>query len=360
MPPEVTLKSRSHRAAAADAKWTAVVARDTSCDGTFVYAVSTTGVYCRPSCPSRQANRVNVSFYDTAAHAEAAGFRACKRCKPNDISHDTKNTVIVERACRVIETSQERPALAELAAAVGLSPFHFHRVFKSVTGVTPNAYALAHRQKRIRNTLATRASVTDAIFDAGYNSGSRFYASATEALGMTPSAFRRGGTNTCMMFAIANCSLGAVLVAATKVGVSAVLLGDDAEALLRDLQDRFPNAELIGGDKDFNDTTAKVIGYVENPQDTFKLPLDVRGTVFQHKVWEALRKIPAGATATYSEIAAEIGKPAAVRAVASACAANPVAVAIPCHRVVRTNGDLSGYRWGIERKRKLLNRESKT
>ncbi len=240
-----------------------------------------------------------------------------------------------------------------------MSTYHFHRVFKSITGVTPKAYAAAHRATRVRTELARAASVTHAIFDAGYNSNARFYEKSNALLGMTPSDYRKGGTNAQIRFAIGECSLGAILVACSERGVCAILLGDDADALARDLQDRFPQASLIGGDGEFERLVARVVGFVEAPQLGLDLPLDVRGTAFQQRVWQALREIPAGKTASYSDVATRIGAPKSVRAVAQACAANRLAVAIPCHRVVRNDGALSGYRWGVERKRALLEREAK-
>jgi AraC family transcriptional regulator, regulatory protein of adaptative response / methylated-DNA-[protein]-cysteine methyltransferase len=347
------------KAASNDARWAAVVTRDKSADGGFVYSVATTGVYCRPSCPARLAKRTNVAFHKTCADAEAAGFRPCKRCKPRERSLDEQNAAKVAKACRLIETAEEEPKLEELAAAAGLSPHHFHRVFRSIAGVTPKAYAIAHRQKRVRDQLKRSRSVTEAIHDAGFNSSGRFYASSSEVLGMTPTDFRAGGKNTEMKFAIGACSLGSILVAASDKGVTAILLGDDPEALLRDVQDRFPRARLIGGDRAFERLVAKVVAYVDAPRAGLDLPLDVQGTAFQHRVWKALRDIPAGKTATYAEIARRIGAPDAVRAVAGACAANKIAVAIPCHRVVRSDGSLSGYRWGVERKRALLDKEAR-
>jgi AraC family transcriptional regulator of adaptative response/methylated-DNA-[protein]-cysteine methyltransferase len=350
-------KARS-KPASDDARWAAVVTRDKSADGGFVYSVVTTGVYCRPSCPARLAKRPNVAFHKTCAEAEAAGFRPCKRCKPKERSLDEQYVAKVAEACRLIETAEMEPKLEELATAAGLSPYHFHRVFKSIAGVTPKAYAIAHRQKRVRDQLKRSRSVTEAIHDAGFNSSGRFYANSSEVLGMTPTDFRAGGKNTEMKFAIGACSLGAILVAASEKGVAAILLGDDPEALLRDVQDRFPRARLIGGDRTFEKLVAKVVGFVEAPRIGLDLPLDVQGTAFQHRVWKALRDIPAGKTATYAEIARRIGEPDAARAVAGACAANKIAVAIPCHRVVRSDGSLSGYRWGVKRKRALLDREA--
>ncbi len=342
-----------------EARWAAVAARDKAADGRFVYAVATTGVYCRPSCPARLAKQVNVTFHNTCADAEAAGFRPCKRCKPRGSSLDEQHAAKVAEACRMIETAEEEPTLEELAAAAGLSPYHFHRVFRSIAGVTPKAYAIARRQKRVRDQLNRSKSVTEAIHESGFNSSGRFYANSSEVLGMTPTEFRAGGKNTALKFATGECSLGSILVAASDKGVAAILIGDDAEELVRDVQDRFPRARLVGGDRAFEKVVAKVVGFVEAPQTGLDLPLDVQGTAFQHRVWKALRDIPAGKTATYAEIARRIGKPDAVRAVAGACAANKIAVAIPCHRVVRTDGSLSGYRWGVKRKRALLDREAR-
>jgi AraC family transcriptional regulator of adaptative response/methylated-DNA-[protein]-cysteine methyltransferase len=345
---------------AQDRCYTAVIARDKALDGTFVYSVATTGIYCRPSCPSRHAHRENMAFHASGEAARAAGFRPCKRCKPDAASLDAEHARMVEEACRMIEAAEEPPTLDALAAAVGLSPYYFHRVFKSTTGVTPKAYAMAHRQKRVRNNLQRSTSVTEAIHEAGFNSSGRFYANADEVLGMTPTTFRAGGKNMQLRFAIGKCSLGAILVAASDKGIAAILLGDDPEALVRDLEERFPKSELIGGDQKFEDVVARTIALIEAPGSAFDLPLDVRGTAFQHRVWQALREIPVGSTLSYSELAERIGLPKAVRAVAAACAANRIAVAIPCHRVVRNDGGLSGYRWGVERKRKLLAREQRS
>jgi AraC family transcriptional regulator of adaptative response/methylated-DNA-[protein]-cysteine methyltransferase len=341
-----------------DPRWKAVTTRDASADGGFVYAVKTTGIYCRPSCPSRAPNRQNVGFFTTPAEAEAAGFRACLRCRPGGRSAAELNAEIVARACRAIEGAEAPSRLDALATAVGMSPHHLHRQFKAIVGVTPHAYGAAHRAKRLRAELEDeKSSVTEAIYGAGYSSSSRFYENSDALLGMTPTAFRRGGARETIRFAVGQCSLGAVLVAATQKGVCAIMLGDDPEALLRDLQDRFPAADLIGGDGDFEALVARVVGLVEAPALGLDLPLDVRGTAFQQRVWQALRDIPAGATNSYREVAERIGQPSAVRAVAQACGANEIAVAIPCHRVVRLDGSISGYRWGVERKRALLSRE---
>ena len=342
-----------------DPRWAAIVARDKRADGAFFYSVRTTGVYCRPSCPSRRARPENVAFHVTRADAERAGYRACKRCKPNEASLADRHAARITEVCRFIESAEEMPNLDALAERAGMSAYHFHRTFKSITGVTPKAYANAHRAARMRTELDRSARVTDAIFNAGYNSNARFYENAGALLGMTPTDYRQGGTNAAIRFAIGASSLGAILVARSERGVCAILLGDDPDLLARELQDKFPQATLIGGDAEFERLVARVVGFVEAPQRGLDLPLDVRGTAFQQRVWEALRRIPAGATASYSEIANAIGAPKSVRAVAQACAANSLAVAIPCHRVVRNDGALSGYRWGVERKRALLDREAR-
>jgi AraC family transcriptional regulator, regulatory protein of adaptative response / methylated-DNA-[protein]-cysteine methyltransferase len=340
-----------------DPRWARVVARDRTADGEFFYSVATTGIYCRPSCASRTAKPENVRFHGTIAECEAAGFRPCRRCQPDRPSLDERYAETVAQACRRIEQAEAIPPLAELAGAAGLSPYYFHRVFKAICGVTPREYAAAHRTRRVREGLSRSNSVTEAIYDAGFNSNSRFYETSGEILGMTPSDYRAGGANAEIRFAVGECSLGSILVAQSDKGVCAILLGDDPEALLRDLQDRFPKARLIGGDGAFEQVVARVVGFVEAPGIGLDLPLDVRGTAFQRRVWRVLRGIPAGTTASYAEIARRIGAPKSVRAVAGACAANPLAVAIPCHRVVRNDGALSGYRWGIERKRTLLAQE---
>jgi AraC family transcriptional regulator, regulatory protein of adaptative response / methylated-DNA-[protein]-cysteine methyltransferase len=312
-------------------RWAAVVRRDGHTDGLLYYAVQTTGVYCRPSCPARLAQREHVQFHATCDAAEQASFRPCKRCCPN---------------------------AAALAKAAGMSRYHFHRVFTAITGVTPKAYAAAHRAQRVRDALSRTATVTEAIYRAGFHSHGRFYATSSEVLGMTPTHLRSGGHGTTIWFAIGECSLGAILVAKSDRGVCAIPLGDDPDELARDLQDRFPRANLIGDDGAFEQLVAQVVDFVEAPGIGLDLPLDVRGTAFQQRVWQALREIPAGETASYTDIANRIGSPNSVRAVAQACAANAPAVAIPCHRVVRNDGGLSGYRWGMERKRAQLEKEA--
>lgn len=343
-----------------DPRWAQVLGRDASVDGAFVYAVVTTGVYCRPSCPSRRADPRNVRFFEDPAAAQAAGFRPCLRCQPIGPSPAERSTTIIAEACRRIEASGAPPKLDELAAAAGMSPWHFHRRFKAVTGLTPRAYGAAHQARRVRAELeaAESGGVTEAIYGAGFSSSSRFYERSDGMLGMTPTQFRSGGKDTDIRFAVGQCSLGAILVAVSPRGICAISLGDDPGTLVRELEDRFPAANLIGGDSAFETLVGKVIGFVQAPQMGLDLPLDVRGTAFQQRVWQALRDIPAGGTATYADVAARIGDVKAVRAVARACAANTLAVAIPCHRVVRSDGALSGYRWGVERKRRLLKTET--
>jgi len=343
---------------AEDPRWARIVARDKTADGYLWYSVSTTGVYCRPSCPSRTANPENVQLHDTLKSAKATGFRPCKRCNPDGPSVEAENAALVTKACRIIEESEEEPSLKVLAGAVGRSPSYFHRMFRAATGVTPKDYAAAHRAAKVREGLASGGSVTEAIYDAGFNSSGRFYEKSTDMLGMTPSQYRAGGANEEIKFAVGQTSLGAILVASSKKGVAAILLGDDPHNLVRNLQDRFPRAHLVGADHDYEALVARVVGFVEAPRIGLDLPLDIRGTAFQQRVWQALQEIPVGATVSYAEIAQRIGAPRAVRAVAGACAANNLAVVIPCHRVVRNDGSLSGYAWGLERKRVLLDRET--
>ena len=338
-----------------DPRWASVVARDPQAK--FYYSVKTTGVYCRPSCAARLARPENVQFHRTCEDAEKAGFRPCKRCKPDQAS-PVEHSEKISSACRLIENSETPPSLKLLSQHVGLSTYHFHGVFKAATGLTPKEYAAAHRDNLVRKSLNKSDTVTEAIYDAGYNSNSRFYETSNRVLGMTPSNYRAGGAQTDIRFAVGECSLGSILVAQSDRGICAILLGDDPDSLARDLQDQFPKANLIGGDAGFERLVAKVVGFVEAPALGLDLPLDVRGTAFQQRVWQSLRKIPAGSTASYTEVAKLIGSPNSVRAVAQACGANALAVAIPCHRVVRNDGALSGYRWGVERKRVLLEKEA--
>jgi AraC family transcriptional regulator, regulatory protein of adaptative response / methylated-DNA-[protein]-cysteine methyltransferase len=337
--------------------WQAVIHRDKDADHAFVYCVKTTGVYCRPSCPARLALRENVAFHRWPKDAEQAGFRACKRCKPNDPCAPGEQAAIVAKACKLMVEAEEPLSLDALAGAVGMSPWHFHRVFKSMTGLTPKAYATARRAQRMHEELSRDGTVTSAIYNSGFNSNGRFYAESNKRLGMTPSEFKAGGDGAIIRFAVGECSLGSILVAASDLGICSIAIGNDPDALLRELRDRFRNAELMGGDKQFERTVARVVAFVENPSAGLELPLHIQGTAFQQRVWKALCEIPCGTTCTYSELARKLGLPNATRAVAGACAANTLAVAIPCHRVVRTDGSLSGYRWGVERKAKLLQSE---
>ncbi|EPM59546.1 Ada regulatory protein [Pseudomonas syringae pv. actinidiae ICMP 19071] len=324
----------------------------------FVYAVRTTGVYCTPGSPSRLPRPENIVFFDSASQAEAAGFRPSRRSAQDQQSVDLKHAAAVAEACRVIDACDSMPNLAELAETVGMSSFHFHRTFKKITGLTPKAYSVASMRSRVQAQLCQGVTITSALYEAGYNSNSRFYEASQNMLGMKPSEYRAGGANVDIRFALGESSLGSILVATSSKGICAISLGDDPGVLIRGFQDQFPNANLIGADAQFEALIATVVGFVQSPATGLALPLDIRGTVFQERVWQALRDIPAGLTATYTDIARQLGMPSAVRAVANACGANTLAVAIPCHRVVRSDGSLSGYRWGVERKRKLLDIES--
>ncbi len=340
-----------------EARLAAVRRRDAAADGAFLYSVATTGVYCHPSCAARPALRCNIAFHADRQDAERAGFRPCKRCRPDLPPRSAREAALVAAACRTVEAAEDAPSLAALAAAAGISPHHFHRMFRRVAGVTPKAYHAAHRQARVQAGLVAGSGVTEAIYDAGFNSSGRFYAAADAMLGMTASRYRAGGPGETIRHAAGRCSLGSVLVAATGRGVCAILLGDDAAALRADLHARFPKATLEDAGPDA-DWLARVVALVDHPGGgTAALPLDIRGTVFQRRVWEVLRAIPPGETLSYAAVAAQLGQPGAVRAVAGACAANALAVAVPCHRVVASTGALAGYRWGVERKRALLARE---
>lgn len=341
----------------ADPRWQQVLARDGSADGQFLYSVKTTGIYCRPSCGARLARPENVDFHLTREEAEALGYRPCKRCKPDQPLLTERYAENIANVCRFIEQAEEVQSLEVLAKFSGLSTYHFHRIFKQVTGLTPKTYAAAHRHNRLRDQLDKKCAVTEAIYEAGYSTSSRFYESSNHMLGMTPSKYRQGGRGIEIRFAIGECSLGSFLVAMSERGVCAISLGSNPERLVHELQDQFSNATLIGADREFEDLVAKVVGLIEAPEIGLDLPLDIRGTAFQQRVWQLLRQIPAGTTMSYTEIANRIGNPKAVRAVAGACAANTLAVAVPCHRVVRSDGGLSGYRWGVERKEALLKRE---
>jgi AraC family transcriptional regulator, regulatory protein of adaptative response / methylated-DNA-[protein]-cysteine methyltransferase len=336
-------------------KLAAMRRHDPAADGHFFCAIATTGIYCYPSCASRPAKVENITFYGSRDEAVQAGYRSCKRCRSELAPRAEREAAMIAAACRTIEGAEEPPLLADLAAAAGVSPHHFHRVFKRIAGVTPKGYADAQRQERVQDNLSTGSNVTEGLYAAGFNSSSRFYEASEKMLGMTPTAYRNGGAGEAIWHAVDRCSLGRVLVAATGRGVCAILLGDDPAALRTELAERFPKAHLADPEPSFSEWVAEVVRFVDDPSgDGFALPLDIRGTAFQRRVWEVLREIPAGATVSYSEVAERMGSPKAARAVATACASNKIAVAIPCHRVVRTSGALSGYRWGLERKRQLL------
>lgn len=338
-----------------------MIARDARADGTFVYAVQSTGIYCRPTCPSRRPRRDRVTFHDSAAAAAHAGFRACRRCHPDGVAPADARATAIEQACRLLHDAEERPSLAALAASASLSPFHFHRLFKAATGVTPRAYFAAVRAQRATRTLRSAPRVTDAIYEAGFASNGRFHEAMAPRLGMTPTRFRAGGRGERIRFLVRPCSLGKILVAASPRGVCAISLGDSARTLEAQLRAQFPNADVARGGADFTAVVRQVLSMAESTtRAAARLPLDIRGTSFQQRVWQALRRIPYGETLTYGALAARLGMPRAVRAVASACARNPLALAIPCHRVVGADGAMRGYRWGIERKRQLLAREQDT
>jgi AraC family transcriptional regulator, regulatory protein of adaptative response / methylated-DNA-[protein]-cysteine methyltransferase len=338
-------------------RWAAVLAKDKQLDGEFVFAVKTTGIYCRPSCPARPAKRQNVEFFDTTVEAASAGYRACKRCKPDGLSQELARHELVLQACQAMEQSESGLLLDELAAKVGMSPHHFHRIFKAATGLTPLQYQKAVQAKRVTAALEDASSVTAALYDAGFSSSGRFYEDAGAKLGMSPSSFRQGGVGERIRHTIEPCSMGVMLVAATQRGVCAIEFADTEQALLERLQARFPKAELQAGDPQFKQWVAQISRYLDQPTAALDLPLDVQGTVFQRRVWKALQDIPCGQTVSYTELAQRLDQPSAVRAVASACANNNIAVLIPCHRVVRTGGALAGYRWGLARKAELLRRE---
>lgn len=351
------ITENSPQPAQLDPRWQFVVTRDHTADGSFVYGVKTTGIFCSPSCPSRRAKPENVLFFLTAEDAVDSGFRPCQRCKPDQLQHNQHNDMIVN-LCRFITRAEQEPSLTELSALAGISTYHLQRLFKRATGLTPKEYARAHRVKQLQQSLKQSDSVTQAAFNAGYNSNSQFYAESQQVLGMSPKKYKVGGKDMDIYFAIGECSLGSVLVAQSERGICAITLGDDPTLLLNELQTQFPNANLLGGDSNYETMVAQVIGFIENPALLFNFPLDIRGTLFQQQVWRALQAIKPGETLSYSQLAERIGAPKAVRAVASACARNVLAVAIPCHRIVRNNGDLSGYRWGVERKQKLLEMEN--
>jgi AraC family transcriptional regulator, regulatory protein of adaptative response / methylated-DNA-[protein]-cysteine methyltransferase len=338
--------------------WEALRARDTSQDGEWVYSVKTTGVYCRPGCASRQPLRQNVAFYRTNEEAEAAGFRPCKRCRPNEGSQADRHIAAVERACALIRNSDTLPSLDELAGAAGISRYHFHRVFKQITGATPRDWGKAHRLGRFADRLDAGDNVAEAVYAAGFGASSRAYEAAPSGLGMTPAARRNGGRGETIRFTCVKTALGWALVAATERGICMTALGDDKAPLETELRRRFPAALIWPADSRLASWAERIVRFVTDPHEQPDLPLDIRGTAFQARVWRALQKVPPGKTATYTEIAQALGQPKAVRAVAAACAANKLALLVPCHRIIGKSGDLAGYRWGVERKQKLLAAES--
>jgi AraC family transcriptional regulator of adaptative response/methylated-DNA-[protein]-cysteine methyltransferase len=349
--------SSDANSAALNDRWTAVLERDTTAVGRFVYAVRSTGVFCHPNCPSRRPNRSNVRFFDSASEAESAGYRACKRCRPNQTPSFDPVAKQLTLACRFIEEAENGPSLSEIASHVGLSPFYLHRTFRNRLGVTPKQYTSARRALRLKMQLALGERVADAIYAAGYGACGRCYAQAAEILGMTPKQYRNHGEGRDIRFATASCVLGRVLVAVTKKGICHIALGNDDSTLAVELLARLPAARQVARDKELQELLTAVVSLIESPAKDVAFPLDIRGTAFQQKVWLALRAIPPGQTLTYAKLAVAIGRPEAVRAVASACAANTLAIAVPCHRIVRSDGKLGGYRWGGGRKKALLERE---
>lgn len=345
-----TLHSAPPEALDSDAAWAAVLRRDRSMDGRFVTGVLTTGIYCRPSCAARHPKRENVRFFPGGAEAAAAGLRACLRCRPDDVSRDC---AAVEAALKLIETAEELPSLEQLAARAGYSPFHFHRLFKRATGVTPAAYARGKRARAMTETLAADGRVTDAIYDAGYSGPGRFYAEAKDRLGMTPTRWRDGGRGETISWATAETSLGTMLVAATERGICRLSFDEDEAELRR----RFPNASIRPGGPAMAELVARTAAAVEAPERPHDLPLDVRGTAFQEAVWRELSRIPPGESLSYAALAARAGRPQAVRAAGTACGSNQIAILIPCHRARRGDGSPGGYAYGLERKARLLERE---
>jgi AraC family transcriptional regulator of adaptative response/methylated-DNA-[protein]-cysteine methyltransferase len=338
--------------------WDAVNARDRAMDGVFFYAVMSTGIYCRPSCPSKRPRRENVVFFRAREAAETAGFRPCKRCKPDLSDQRNPNAQIVEKVCRYIDTHPDEPVTLEaLGRVLGISPFYLQRTFKALTGITPRAYADSRRLNSLKTGLRDGHSVTRSLYDAGYGSSSRLYERASSQLGMTPSRYRKQGSGVAIQYTIASTRIGNMLLAATDHGICCIRFGDSTADLERELRTEYPKAEIARADRKLGEHVKAIRAIIQGDSAT-ALPLDIQATAFQRRVWEALRAIPRGTTKSYSKIAADIGHPKAARAVARACATNPVAVAIPCHRVVREDGGMGGYRWGVERKKKLLGLEA--
>jgi AraC family transcriptional regulator of adaptative response/methylated-DNA-[protein]-cysteine methyltransferase len=340
-------------------RWQALLSRDAGQDGRFFFAVKTTGIYCRPTCPSRRPNRANVLFFETPAQAEQAGYRPCKRCHPNGESIDARQTRAVQKACRLIEESDAIPGLAALAAAVGMSQSHFHRQFKRLLGVTPRQYAAGKRVKRLQEELQAGRPIADAIYESGYGSGSRVYEKSTATLGMTPADYRDAGKDQVVAYTLEKTELGWLLVAATNKGICSIEFGNDKQQLRANLERRFAAAHIDPTNQKLRGWVKEIVSFIRTPVHGLHLPLDIQGTAFQQRVWKALQQVPPGRTVSYAQLADAIGQPRAHRAVARACATNQLALAVPCHRVVRKDGQLGGYRWGVDRKRRLLAREKK-
>jgi AraC family transcriptional regulator of adaptative response/methylated-DNA-[protein]-cysteine methyltransferase len=341
-----------------EVRWKAIIEKDNSFDGVFVFAVLSTKIYCKPSCPSRRPKRENIQFFNSFAEAEDKGFRACLRCKPKEKTD--AQTDLIKRACRLIEeTLEETFTLERLSGILNVSKFHLQKIFKKEVGVSPRKYAEIHRVKKFKQLLKEGESVTDAIYEVGFGSSSRLYEKSNAQLGMTPKVYSKGGEGMKINYTITECDLGFLLVAATEKGLCSVAFGDNEKELEENLTKEFPRASVIKDDEYLNKFVNVLFLYLKGEQTKIVLPLDVHATSFQTRVWEALRQIPYGETRSYTDIARTLNQPTASRAVARACATNPVAVVTPCHRVVRENGDLSGYRWGIERKRKLLESEKR-
>lgn len=338
--------------------WQSVLQRDPAADHAFIYGVLSTGIFCRPTCPARRPKRENVRYFANAAEAQAAGLRACRRCKPLSASSQQQQTQAVKHACEQLANDTEDKSLDELAKHAGLSASHFQRLFKRIVGITPKQYEMACRKKRFRELLQADGRVTDAIYNAGYNSSGVAYANTSETLGMTPARYQNGALNLAIRYALTKTKLGWLLVAVTKKGVCAIEFGDSKAQLKITIKKQFAKAHLLEDQKTLRPLTQIIAGFVDHPTDGLDLPLDIKGTAFQHQVWQALRDIPFGELRSYSDVAQAIGKPRAVRAVASACANNSLALAIPCHRVMRSDGSLGGYRWGLERKQALIDQES--
>jgi len=343
-----------------DIRWNAVSENNSNADGAFYYAVITTGIYCRPSCKSKLPNRDNVEYFTTCGDAEVAGYRACKRCRPTATSKVGETEQKIIQSCRIIEESETSIKLDDLATKVNLSPYHFHRLFKKIVGITPKQYTSRHRSQRFQKSLKSSPSVTDAIYSAGYGSSGSAYDKNRDQLAMKPKVYRKGADGLTLTYGITQCFLGWVIIAATDRGICAIEFGDNSDILPEQVQARFPNAQLQKADIGFKTLIKEVIDFIESPEGTFQVPLDIQGTAFQQQVWEVLRQIKSGQTMSYTDVAERIGKPNAVRAVASACASNKLAVVIPCHRVVSKTGKMGGYRWGTERKKKLLQLEKET